>query len=184
MADMNPLIGGRADFAAVCNERHVKVAVEVGTDRGIFARQFLDRWLGEMLICVDPYTPYDHMMWDRTPDMQAALLHLQPHLARIRFLRATSEAAAQMFWSDLFPLPRPVGFVYIDGDHSYESVREDLRLWWGLLSAGCLMAGDDYQVPSVKRAVDEFVYQTPLKITTINDYNRSLNWCIEKPLGR
>jgi hypothetical protein len=36
-------------------------------------------------------------------------------------------------------------WIYIDGDHSEEAVREDLSLAWDLVKSGGIIAGDDYR---------------------------------------
>jgi hypothetical protein len=46
--------------------------------------------------------------------------------------------------------------IYIDGSHEYESVRQDVDLYWRLLDPFGVMLGDDYEFPSVAKAVDEF----------------------------
>jgi hypothetical protein len=53
-------------------------------------------------------------------------------------------------------------FVYIDGNHRYEFVRDDLAAFAPKLRPGGVLAGDDYGVEGwwengVTRAVDEFV---------------------------
>lgn len=55
-------------------------------------------------------------------------------------------------------------FVFIDGDHTYEAVCDDLRAWTPKLKPGGLLCGHDYGIPreiidnelGVKRAVDEW----------------------------
>lgn len=177
----NLLMGGRADFAALCDAKGLKTAIEIGTDRGIFARQFLDRWHGEMLYCVDPYLSYHEMRWDRTGDLMLAVAHLAPHASRVRFIRALSSSAA-IYFEEGEPLPTQVGFIYIDGSHDHESVRNDLSLWWPRLLPGGVFAGDDYQMPPVRNAVIDFATDHKLPISLISDYNRAMNWCILKPL--
>jgi hypothetical protein len=47
-------------------------------------------------------------------------------------------------------------FVYIDGNHQYESVIEDIGFWEPKVRDGGLLAGHDYQMKhEVKKAVDE-----------------------------
>lgn len=176
------LTGGRVNLALRCNALGLKTAVEIGTDRGVFARAFLDHWRGEMLYCVDPYEPYEHMPWDRTPDLMAATLLLYPHLSRVRIMKATSGEAASYFRKGE-PLPMQVGFVYLDGNHSQISVAEDIHLWWPLVQPGGILAGDDFgmQHPGVREAVMSFIDLTELPIYTISDYNRELSWYIQKP---
>jgi glyoxylase-like metal-dependent hydrolase (beta-lactamase superfamily II) len=43
--------------------------------------------------------------------------------------------------------------VFIDGDHKYESVKEDIKLW--LPKTKKLICGHDYQGEDVRRAVNE-----------------------------
>lgn len=176
------LLGGRANLALRCNALGLTTAVEVGTERGVFARSFLDHWNGEMLFCVDPYQPYPHMPWDRTGDLMSAVVLLHAHLRRVRFLRCPSWEAAGYFRLGE-PLPSQVGFVYIDGDHTYGAVQEDVNIWWPLVKPGGLLAGDDFGVihPGVKQAVMEFAERIGLPIYTISDYNRELSWYIQKP---
>lgn len=46
-------------------------------------------------------------------------------------------------------------FVFIDADHSYESVRADIRAWRGKVRAGGVLAGhDSFTFPSVLAAVE------------------------------
>jgi len=56
--------------------------------------------------------------------------------------------------ADLFTAP--VDMVFIDGNHEYESVRDDIKAW--LPKTKRLICGHDYEDPlarGVKRAVDE-----------------------------
>ena len=48
--------------------------------------------------------------------------------------------------------------VFIDGDHSFEAVRDDLDAWWPTLRPGGTLAGHDYAIysPGVVRAVLKF----------------------------
>jgi len=53
-------------------------------------------------------------------------------------------------------------WVYLDGNHLYEFVREDLEVYYPKVKARGYLAGDDYGVKGwwangVQRAVDEFV---------------------------
>lgn len=47
-------------------------------------------------------------------------------------------------------------FVFIDGDHAYESVKLDIHTWSQKIKPGGLLMGHDYCKSSVKRAVDEY----------------------------
>lgn len=55
-------------------------------------------------------------------------------------------------------------FIFIDGSHSYEDVKKDLILYEPLVVNNGLFAGDDYQCPDVKKAVDEYFLPTQISI--------------------
>lgn len=48
-------------------------------------------------------------------------------------------------------------FVLIDGSHEYEDVVNDITEWLKRVKPGCMLAGDDYEWPGVKRAVQELL---------------------------
>lgn len=50
-----------------------------------------------------------------------------------------------------------IDFVFIDAEHTYESVKEDLTLWFPKVKRDGIIAGHDYTThKDVKKAVDEF----------------------------
>merc|ERR1712242_413053 len=54
--------------------------------------------------------------------------------------------------------PSSLDLVFVDGDHAYEAVRQDIRAWRSKLRPGGILAGHDYSLfrPGVVRAVHEF----------------------------
>lgn len=51
---------------------------------------------------------------------------------------------------------RPAAMIYLDADHSYESVRADIEAWWPHVVPGGILAGHDYSLfEGVTRAVAE-----------------------------
>lgn len=48
-----------------------------------------------------------------------------------------------------------VGFLFVDGDHRYESVRADLEAWSRHLAPGAIIGFDDCDFPEVARLVAE-----------------------------
>lgn len=52
-----------------------------------------------------------------------------------------------------------VGFLWIDGDHSYEAVKKDIELWGDKLLPNHIICGHDYggNEPGVNKAVEELV---------------------------
>lgn len=64
-------------------------------------------------------------------------------------------------------------WVYIDADHSYDAVRNDLELWAPRIAPGGVLAGDDYTwrdtdgTCPVGRAVQDFLARRPPRQVTI-----------------
>lgn len=67
--------------------------------------------------------------------------------------------ALQGFSKDLAPLykDRSLDFVFIDACHSYDSVVEDINLWYPKVKVGGILAGDDYNWEEVRKAVKDTV---------------------------
>ena len=85
---------------------------------------------------------------------------------KVRIIRDTSVNAAKMFDNEYFD------FVYLDGDHSYESVTKDLESWYPKLKKFGVMCGDDYGHPSgvgVIEAVTKFAYRNKLLVNCGED---------------
>lgn len=64
-------------------------------------------------------------------------------------------------------------WVYVDGDHSYDAVLDDLENWAPRIKPGGVLAGDDYTwrdehgAQPVQRAVHEFTARRPPRDLTI-----------------
>jgi SAM-dependent methyltransferase len=67
--------------------------------------------------------------------------------ARFSVLREATAAAAGRF------ADASVDFIMVDAGHSAEDVNADIRAWWPKLRPGGIMAGDDWQWPSVQAGV-------------------------------
>jgi len=68
--------------------------------------------------------------------------------------RTACRAVRRLLFND-----QSVDFCFLDGDHTYEAVSEDVRNWFPKIRPGGILAGHDYvsdEHAGVKRAVDEF----------------------------
>lgn len=71
---------------------------------------------------------------------------------RAFMVKQTSTEAAKLFSNQSFDL------IYLDGDHTYEGVKEDLAAWVPKVKVGGYMSGHDYWGPEafgVAKAVNE-----------------------------
>ena len=46
--------------------------------------------------------------------------------------------------------------VYIDADHTYESIREDIISWFPKIKKNGVLCGHDLQIPDIRKALNEF----------------------------
>jgi Methyltransferase domain len=168
----------RAVLPFALNERLLfGMGCEVGVAEGYFARHTLAHW-GGFLYLVDPYEnlpDYDES-YPQEENLAEMRENLKAYEDRYELVRKPSLAAAADFTDEFFD------YVYLDGNHRYEAVRDDLNAWWPKLKKGGLFAGDDYgcfpEMPvdfghgelyfSVKRAVDEWALK--------NKRNISIDW--------
>lgn len=171
----SPEISHRVDFALLCNARGYKDAVEIGTDQGVFARDFLDRFRGHWLVCVDPYEPHGEFPYDRTIDAMIAVQALAEHHGRVRFIRMRSPEAVPVVRSFVAP-----EFVYVDGSHSEADVAADLRAWWDVLPPHGMLAGHDYDPahPGVMAAVEDFARERGLVVRLTHECHAPPSWYI------
>lgn len=140
--------------------------VEIGVFRGEYSRDILRAWKGTRLTSVDPWKEFPASEYVDSCNLSqeehernlAATRHLlAPFQERSRILRTTSDEAAREFAN------RSLDFVYLDAQHHYEAVRNDIATWLPKLKKGGVLGGHDYldgRLPSgeygVKRAVTEF----------------------------
>jgi len=172
----------RSEFGDFLNCRGlIGEAVEVGVQRGEFAHTLLGRWNGRLLHLVDP--------WRRLPDYidiangsdtehEANLEETRRALARYegryQVHRALSAEAVQRFADEA------LDFVYLDANHSFESVSQDLRLWFPKVKRGGVLAGHDFldgDLPEgrfgVASAVQAFQRETDLALQVTDEPWRS-----------
>jgi hypothetical protein len=138
--------------------------VEVGVYYGQFAEHILRNWPGK-LVGVDPYICYPKEEWldgcalvDLEEAMGQAVDTLNKFGERFRLIRKPSVEAATQFEND------SLDFCYLDGNHDYKHVSEDLRAWWPKVKSGGVLGGhdwgtrnDDAQRCDVKGAVLDFM---------------------------
>jgi predicted O-methyltransferase YrrM len=131
-----------------------KVLVEIGTDGGAFANFLLSNTVNTKLYCIDPYQKYDDYkdaINNVTGDAlyQATYTKLKQSFGdRVHFIRKFSSDAAQ-------DIEEEIDFLYIDGNHQYNYVIQDLQHFFPKVKAGGIIIGDDaVDVHEEKRDAD------------------------------
>lgn len=152
---------------------------EVGVFAGDFSRQIAAICDPSRLVLVDAFAS-----WSFSCDENGA----NPRTLSGDYLLTEAKALAKArpgveVYSGLSSLVLPtfadhsLDFIYLDADHSYEGVKNDLAQAWRLVRYGGFIAGHDYSINAekcvdashyanfgVKRAVDEFLDEHDLML--------------------
>lgn len=121
------------------------------------------------LITVDPYLKYDDFSFDVKNNIKTlngleikAKKALINHInnGRCTMIKKLSDSYANEILDQSFDL------VFIDGNHSYEYVKNDIKNLYPKVKKGGLLTGHDYneQWPGVMKAVNEYVEYYNLKL--------------------
>lgn len=144
-------------------ELGLKVGAEIGVDRGLFAADICKANPGVKLFGIDPWMDYPEYGENYVqPYADACYAEAQARLSpyRVELIRQTSMEAVHQFADN------SLDFVYIDGNHAYTFVRDDIREWAKKVRPGGIVSGHDYcrpknrnrwQFQEVIRAVNEYV---------------------------
>lgn len=134
---------------------------EIGVRRGELSELILFKPCVKSLVLVDPWggnkSASHYRIFKKRMDAWS-----DKAKRRVRVLKMTSEEATTHIED------KSLDFVYIDADHHYEHVKQDILLWAPKLREGGMLAGHDYsetKTVGVKRAVDEIVGEVSLENT-------------------
>lgn len=149
---------GRDNLAGLFAELGFTKGLEMGTERGLYAEVLCKANPKLKLYCVDAWTAYkgyrEHVTQALIDEIYAdAQKRLSPYNCEL--IKAFSKDAAKDF------VDGSLDFVYLDGNHEYDFVKEDLSLWTKKVRPGGIFAGHDYVLPrnvnfGVIPAVNEF----------------------------
>ena len=107
------------------------------------------------LTCIDAWKPYfapENITDAFGREISQALEADEPYqvfLENIKFVPSSIEVAVLPGWSsDILPTLREDGYhlIYLDGDHSYKGVAQDIKLACPLIRDGGIICGDDLEL--------------------------------------
>jgi hypothetical protein len=161
---------------------HPLVIAEIGVERGCNALDMLNEMNIKQLYLVDHYSPYgDCLTSGGCPqDVQDMVYRdmfkrLQDYMNKTIFVTKDSVFASSLFPDEFFD------FIYIDGSHDYEPVKQDVISWWSKVKVGGVIGGHDYKnSPYVEQLVKEFATEKQLQILEFLDDIRNAEWGIIK----
>lgn len=172
----------RADAGLLLNDLGlIGEGVEIGVDTALWSTELLSKWKGKRIYGIDCYMQQPKEIYYEiysppgagfnAPTQQREMEYIDTlkgifklnNTNRYYVIRAFSNNAAYIFEN------YQLDFVYVDGNHSYEGVKEDLEVWYPKIKIGGLIFGDDWEGPStygVANAVDEFFNKWNKKVYT------------------
>lgn len=183
-------VNNRNDFAYLLSNLGLNgSAIEIGVAEGGFSFYLLDRWKGKCYQ-VDSWTNLSQAEYqdycnvgDTEQDRRYALVleTAKKYKGRAIPMKMFSSDAVKQFEDNTFD------FVYIDANHKYEFIKEDIKQWYPKCKSGGIFAGHDYLdgvITSgdygVKSAVNEFCAETGLNVNVTNESDYP-SWWVRKP---
>jgi hypothetical protein len=158
--------------------------VEVGVYQGYFSDKLLCSWKGNKLYMVDSWRHLDNYTDISNVSTEDHLLNKKKAESvaskygnRAIIVNKLSVDAALDF-CDL-----SLDFVYLDANHTFFSVLQDLNTWYRKVKVGGLMSGHDYLDGSldagefgVKSAVNEFMHSIGVREVELTSDAPWLTW--------
>jgi len=168
----------RQEFGSFLNLKSLLgVGAEIGVQNGFFTRQILDQWKGNLLYLIDIWqqlSDYEDVAnvpsYEQANRLICTVTQVSAHWQRIRIIQETSEIAARLIPDDSLDL------AYIDANHEYSAVINDLKTWLPKVKEGGIIAGHDYldgvyhingvkTVFGVRQAVQQFLEGHTIHVT-------------------
>lgn len=130
----------RNDLPGFFVEMGFKVGAEIGVDKGEFSEKLAA--VGLSLYAIDPWRTYKNYSISRSQKKLDSLYEkarqlLSPY-PKCTILRKTSMEAVEDFKNN------SLDFVYIDGNHTFRYIAEDLAEWTKKVRKGGIVSGHDY----------------------------------------
>jgi FkbM family methyltransferase len=161
------------------------IGAEIGVEQGAFSEVICKNPNVKKLYSIDAWKAYrgyrDHVRQEKLDGFfNATKERLKNYNSEI--IRKFSVDAANDF------LDERLDFVYIDANHDYKHVTEDLELWSRKVKKGGIVAGHDYirrkgqaDLYAVIPAVNDFATKNNIEELTIYRGDSSPSWMYVKP---
>lgn len=170
---------GRNDLAYLFHRFGFMSGAEIGVERGLYSEVLCRANPGMKLYAVDPWLAYkgyrEHVSQAKMDELyEDAVDRLAQYNCWI--LREQSVQAAELVKDG------SLDFVYIDGNHSFLHVTQDLAAWSPKVRAGGIIAGHDYRRSKgsyecrVKDVVQAWTYAHGIRPWFVLTADKSPTW--------
>jgi predicted O-methyltransferase YrrM len=136
--------------------KFVEVGSWLGRSAALMAVEIANSQKKIEFTCVDPWEDGGPDLRDteyfkklKEPVYELFQKNVAPVLDYIKMMKMSSVEASR------FMIDESIDFLMLDGDHSYEAVRNDIAAWLPKMKPGSLISGDDFGWPGVEQAVRE-----------------------------
>lgn len=159
-------------FSDVISENKYKYIAEIGIGYGTHAKYILKNNDIEKLYLIDPMKKYDNDGFvdditkqksnynDHFDEMYDLISNeLKPWDEKYTWFRQESISITNEQIPD-----ETLDCVFIDGNHEYSFVKDDLMFWWEKIRKGGQILGDDYWMQGVYLAVNEFIKEKNVSV--------------------
>lgn len=169
---MNSIPRGSTKFAREYFKGKELSCIEVGVYKGYNAKNIMKMLHVKEFYLVDPYKDYSEYQEEVTAWLGKAREYARKTLSifaskrRVRLYFIYEEADQAV---DLIKLwkKEQFDFIYIDGNHAEKYVYQDITNYWDLVKKGGILAGHDFNLEGVQRAVVLFADKNGLKISNL-----------------
>jgi len=152
------------------------VGCQIGVRQGYSMRYLFDHIPDIRLIYgIDTWLPYTDWSGQVTKEIayqwkKDTYQILAQFKDRIKIAQMTSEKASR------YIVPGTLDFIFIDGDHTYENVCRDLKLFYPKMKKGAVFGGYGYSLKSIRMAIDNFREEHNIVNTIYNVENNAWYW--------
>lgn len=164
----------RENLIDLFDTKKIKIA-EIGVEYGGFTEQYFNE--ESEIHLIDMWTTEGNDYYFSTREGQVEegyrkVLSKYSDKKNVKIIKMKSSEASINYPNDFFD------WIYIDADHSYESVILDIKCWFPKLKKGGIISGHDfdpspedinYEKYGVKKAVEEF-FDKNYKLTSEINY--------------
>lgn len=167
---------------------HNAIVIEVGVQAGDFASCILKKTHPRKLYLIDCWDHQDPDIY-RDPDANVSNVEqerLYQYVLKkfesepaVAVIRQYSKNAAQRFANE------SIDWIFIDANHGYDAIKEDIQLWWPKVKKGGFLSGHDYNVYpgfGIVQAVNEFLKEQNLYFSILTTKDVFDSWAIQKPM--
>jgi hypothetical protein len=167
-------------FPELLKDLNFKVGAEIGVERGLYSEKLCQAIPGIKLYSVDSWSPYPgyriHVSQRKLDGFyEDAHKRLDPY--GVTLIREYSTKAADLFEDG------SLDFVYIDANHDFPHVTEDINAWSPKVRKGGIVAGHDYlrkreglYICHVKDVVQAWTYSHAISPWFVIKNDRCPSW--------